>query len=161
MWGGPPTVHSRRPALGARSATNEKHRTEEIRTEGPALRRIATTDLLALAKPEMKLVGRFTCGACKMYCSIDRFEVSGRKFPFGGRCSLYENVWKRKSRTTAARDLVEQRSELLFGRRTTADSHGPRHRVGIPKALTTHSLFPLYSTFFSALGMDVVRVQRT
>ncbi len=29
-------------------------------------------------------------------------------------------------------------------------------RVGIPRALTTHSLFPLYSTFFSVLGMEVV-----
>ena len=34
-----------------------------------------------------------------MYCSIDRFEVAGRRFPFGGRCSLFENVWKRKART--------------------------------------------------------------
>ena len=62
----------------------------------------------------MKLVGRFTCGACKMYCSIDRFEVAGRRFPFGGRCSLYENVWKRKARTGAAPDLVEKRANLLF-----------------------------------------------
>ena len=38
----------------------------------------------------MKLVSRFTCRACKLYCSIDRFEVAGRRFPFGGRCSLYE-----------------------------------------------------------------------
>jgi predicted nucleotide-binding protein (sugar kinase/HSP70/actin superfamily) len=29
-------------------------------------------------------------------------------------------------------------------------------RVGIPRALTTHSLFPLYSTFFSRLGMEVL-----
>jgi len=29
-------------------------------------------------------------------------------------------------------------------------------RVGIPRALTTHSLFPLYSTFFAELGMEVV-----
>ena len=64
------------------------------------------TDLLDLAAPEMKRIGRFTCGACTMYCSIDRFEVAGRRFPFGGRCSLYENVWKRKARIAAAPDLV-------------------------------------------------------
>ena len=72
-------------------------------------------ELLGLASPELKLVSRFTCRACKMYCSIDRFEVAGRRFPFGGRCSLYENVWKRKTRTAAAADLVEQRTALLFG----------------------------------------------
>jgi len=29
-------------------------------------------------------------------------------------------------------------------------------RIGIPRALTAHSLYPLYSTFFSRLGMEVV-----
>jgi predicted CoA-substrate-specific enzyme activase len=150
-------------------------------------------DLLTLGAPEMKLVGRFTCGACKMYCSIDRFEVAGRRFPFGGRCSLYENVWKRKARTAAARDLVEKRAEVLFQVTPTVPAATPKHerverthwgvgpayesamalvresfgrsagpavasgtRIGIPRALTTHSLFPLYSTFFSYLGLQVV-----
>lgn len=112
-------------------------------------------DLLGLAAPEMQLVSRFVCKACKMYCSIDRFEVAGRKFPFGGRCSLYENVWKRKSRTAAAPDLVEQRTDLLFGA-LPVPGNGSRGRIGIPKALTTHSLYPLYSTFFNHLGMEVV-----
>ncbi|MGZ9275215.1 MAG: acyl-CoA dehydratase activase, partial [Nitrospira sp.] len=71
-------------------------------------------DLLTLGAPEMQLVGRFTCGACKMYCSIDRFMVAGRRFPFGGRCSLYENVWKRKARQAGTADLVEKRAEVLF-----------------------------------------------
>lgn len=113
-----------------------------------------STALSALAAPKMKLVSRFTCKACKMYCSIDRFEVAGRKFPFGGRCSLYENVWKRKSRSAAAPDLVERRTETLFG--PTINAAPNLTRIGIPKALTTHSLFPLYSTFFSGLGIQVV-----
>ena len=113
------------------------------------------TELLTLAAPEMKRTSRFTCGACTMYCSIDHFEVAGRRFPFGGRCSLYENVWKRKIRTAAAPDLVEQRSKLLFDR-PNGNSPVDAKRIGIPKALTTHSLYPLYSTFFAGLGMDVV-----
>lgn len=124
------------------------------------------TDLLRLTAQEMKLVGKFTCGACKMYCTIDRFEIAGRRFPFGGRCSLFENVWKQRSRTMAAADLVAERTELLFGRAQRPPplaDHGRRARtfesrirIGIPKALTTHALFPLYSTFFSRLGMEVV-----
>ena len=113
------------------------------------------TELLSLAEPEMKRTSRFTCGACNMYCSIDHFEVAGRRFPFGGRCSLYENVWKRKTRTTAAPDLVEQRRKLLFDR-PNYNSPANGKRIGLPKALTTHSLYPLYSTFFAGLGMDVV-----
>jgi predicted CoA-substrate-specific enzyme activase len=115
------------------------------------------TNLSTLAAPEMRLVGRFTCKACGMYCGIDRFEVDGRRFPFGGRCSLYESVWKRKSRVTSVPDLVERRAGLVFGARPkTADSAAATHRIGIPRALTTHSLYPLYSTFFSELGMEVV-----
>jgi predicted CoA-substrate-specific enzyme activase len=139
----------------------------------------ATADLLALTAPELRPVGRFTCGACRMACSIDRFEVAGRRFPFGGRCSLFENVWKRRSRTVPAPDLVEQRARMLFGSNTqssvrvgrvvpsassfalptprrTGDSAPYPQCVGIPRALTTHSLFPLYSTFFAGLGLEVV-----
>jgi predicted CoA-substrate-specific enzyme activase len=125
------------------------------RTATPGNSAPAAPDLLTLATPEMKLVSRFTCRACKLYCSIDRFEVAGRRFPFGGRCSLYENVWKRKARTGAAPDLVEQRSQLLFGgAQHGAKAFGPP--IGLPRALTTHSLHPLYETFFSGLGLDVV-----
>jgi len=152
----------------------------------------AVGDLLALAVPEMSLAGRFTCRACKMYCAIDRFQVAGRHFPFGGRCSLFEHAWKRGARTVAAPDLVEQRAALLFraplppaapalaepslwdlsprlaeakafledyfGREAPAAPAGPvaPRRIGIPRALTTHSLHPLYANFFSGLGMEVV-----
>ncbi len=152
----------------------------------------AAADLGTLASAEMKLIGRFTCRACKMCCSIERFEVAGRRFPFGGHCSLYESVWKRKARTAPAPDLVEQRAAIVysvprhFDAPPTAASKprpywdvGPafeaarsfleeslgypnvtpvicEKRIGIPRALTTHSLYPLYSTFFSVLGMEVV-----
>ena len=111
--------------------------------------------LLGLASREINLVGRFTCRACAMNCSINRFQVDGRRFPFGGRCSLFEHVWKRQARTVAAPDLVAQRAGLLFGSPLDRRA-GSGRRVGIPKALTTHSLYPLYSTFFADLGMEVV-----
>lgn len=135
------------PPGGAHSAKKGSPQPEQA----PA----SATDLLTLAAPEMKAVGRVTCQACKLYCSIDRFEVAGRRFPFGGRCSLFENAWKRKSRSVAAPDLVQQRAEILFGRASTAPLAGGT-RIGIPRALTTHSLYPLYSAFFSSLGMEVV-----
>ncbi|MFI5337461.1 MAG: acyl-CoA dehydratase activase, partial [Opitutales bacterium] len=151
--------------------------------------------LLALAEPAMTHAGRFACHACKMYCSIDRFTVAGRNFPFGGRCSLFEHAWKRGSRTVVVPDLVELRSALLFqptlpfapaappqsgnGKRwdfgpklsdaraflesrfktvtaVAAPGLPAARRIGLPRALTTHSLHPLYSTFFASLGWKVV-----
>ena len=63
----------------------------------------AGTDPLTLAASELRRVDQFTCGACAMSCTIDRFDVAGRRFPFGGRCSLFEKVWKRKSRPSRPR----------------------------------------------------------
>jgi predicted CoA-substrate-specific enzyme activase len=114
-------------------------------------------DLLSLAEPEMSSPGRFVCKACRMNCAIDRFEVAGRRFPFGGRCSLYESAWKKAARSAAAADLVGQRAELIFGpTRGPAPGDRDKPRVGIPRALLTHSLFPLYSTFLSNLGLNPV-----
>ncbi|HXR06105.1 MAG TPA: acyl-CoA dehydratase activase, partial [Candidatus Acidoferrum sp.] len=121
------------------------------RSHGPA----DTADLRGLAAPELERVGRFTCRACKLYCGIDRFKVGGRLFPFGGRCSLYENVWKRKSRAAGAADLVEERTNILFARPAGLPANDGM-RVGLPKALLTHSLHPLFSTFFSGLGIETV-----
>ena len=147
-------------ALGVALLALERTKTQSAsssagKTIGPAAPTATATALLDLAAPEMKLVSRFTCRACKLYCSIDRFEVAGRRFPFGGRCSLYENVWKRKARTAAAADLVEQRATLLFS--GAKDSpNGGKPRIGLPLALTTHSLYPLYATFFNFVGLDMV-----
>jgi len=60
-----------------------------VTPDGPAGADGADPDLLGLAAAEMKLVSRFTCRACKLDCSVDRFEVGGRRFPFGGRCSRF------------------------------------------------------------------------
>jgi len=155
----------------------------------------AARNLLALAEPEMKLAGRFTCRACQMFCSVDRFAVDGRHFPFGGRCSLFEHSWKRGARTALVPDLVAERAALIFrappasplsAAPAPAESSrwdfGPRiaeakafletrfrieaplapygpvaqKRIGLPRALTTHSLHPLYATFFAGLGLEVV-----
>lgn len=105
-----------------------------------------------IATPLVHL-GSFTCHACTNYCTIERYEVNGRKFPFGGRCSRYEHVWKRREKTQEARDLVGERSELLFAEISNTTTQ--QQTVGIPRALLTHSLYPLYATFFAALGYNI------
>ena len=124
-------------------------------------RLIATTDLLSLAAAEMASAGGFMCRACGMHCSIDRFEVAGRRFPFGGRCSLYENVWKRNARVVAAPDLVGQRAELIFGssrrsdERPTTDRQSPTHRHSA-SALNALALSRSTRPSSQAWDMDVV-----
>jgi len=112
-------------------------------------------DLDSLAAPSMQMLGQFTCRACENLCEVDRLEVAGRRFPFGGRCSRYEGVNGRRRQSATAVDVVAARNKLVLGQVANSpdDENG---RIGIPRALTTHSLFPLYSTFFSQLGREVV-----
>jgi predicted nucleotide-binding protein (sugar kinase/HSP70/actin superfamily) len=50
-----------------------------------------------------------------------------------------------------ARTYLESR----FGAETPVPPAGPG-RIGIPRALTTHSLYPLYAGFFAGIGREVV-----
>ncbi|MBN2559458.1 MAG: hypothetical protein JXQ75_00820 [Phycisphaerae bacterium] len=112
-------------------------------------------DLAKLAAPSIQLLGQFTCRACENYCAIDRLEVAGRRFPFGGRCSRYEVLRRSEKRGVEVVDLVEARNKLIFA--PAASPPGDvKGRIGIPRALMAHSLYPLFSTFFSQLGLEVV-----
>jgi len=51
----------------------------------------------------------------------------------------------------AARSYLEESFGYAEGK-----AHISETSIGIPRALTTHSLYPLYATFFSALGMEAV-----
>ncbi len=111
-------------------------------------------DLASLAEPSMQQLGHFACGACGNHCTIDRFEVAGRRFPFGGKCSRFDTLWKQTDKVAEMADLVEARNRIVFN--SPASRPLGARRIGIPRALTTHSLYPLYCTFFERLGMDVV-----
>lgn len=116
-----------------------------------------TTDLASLAQPAMKAQGHFACEGCDNHCTIDRFAVAQRWFPFGGKCSRFESARRRSDSPAQPTDLVEMRNRLIFDSPAPSPvGPGKRGRIGIPRALTSHSLYPLYSTFFSRLGMEVV-----
>ncbi len=111
--------------------------------------------LMDLTSEEMKSIGKFTCRVCENFCNIEKYEVGGRKFPFGGLCSKYENQWKVNYKNDEVKDIVTERNEIIFS--IIEDSlNAPKSRIGIPRALTSHLLLPLYYTFFKELGFNVV-----
>jgi predicted CoA-substrate-specific enzyme activase len=99
----------------------------------------------------------FTCKSCDNLCTIRRLEVGEKRYPFGGRCSLYTN--RRKRRETVPADVVDytrERTRMLFEQFAPApESFRPRSArvVGVPRAFSVHSLWPFYSWFFHTLGI--------
>ena len=106
----------------------------------------------------------FACKACENLCTIRRLEVGQRRYPFGGRCSLYTNQRKKKAvRSDDVIDYTQERRRMLF--EDFAPPPGSlRARssrvVGIPMAFTVHSLWPFYAWYFHTLGVRVVASSR-
>ncbi|MHA1854805.1 MAG: acyl-CoA dehydratase activase [Promethearchaeota archaeon] len=124
----------------------------------------SSPSLKSLIEPSLQHLGNFTCKACSNYCQIENYAVGKRKFPFGGRCTRYEHIWMKNKNTSEKKDYVAFRNDLIFPKKALSSSKGKikekkrnsENIIGIPRALLTHSLFPLYSTFFKEIGYDVV-----
>jgi predicted CoA-substrate-specific enzyme activase len=121
-------------------------------------------DLDALIAKEIGYGKPFTCKSCENLCSIRRLHVGEKRYPFGGRCSLYTN--RRKKRRTDAPDIVDYtqvRERMLFREfAPPPDALRPRcsRVVGVPLAFSIHSLWPFYSWFFHSLGVRVELSQK-
>ncbi|MDR2375473.1 MAG: acyl-CoA dehydratase activase [Treponema sp.] len=118
----------------------------------------------------------FTCGSCENRCPIQVLNVGGRKYMFGGRCNKYTNM-RKQVRDLPVFDYVEKRQKMLFEEfaapvsasvpvsapvdaapvpPSPGQSSGTKKRnfvVGIPRAFSVHTLYPLYSWFFHELGI--------
>jgi predicted CoA-substrate-specific enzyme activase len=120
-------------------------------------------DLAALAGREVAYGRTFTCRGgkekCDRRCAIAVIEVEGRKYPFGGACNRYYNLRHNVQHDVERLDLVSLRQKLVFETyaATSAASGGPsRGRIGMNRSFLVNTYFPLYSSFFTRLGFDMV-----
>ncbi|MBS1859417.1 MAG: hypothetical protein JST11_28845, partial [Acidobacteria bacterium] len=103
----------------------------------------------------------FTCTSCENRCEVQRFHLEGRTLAFGGLCSKWEMARRPHIlRPGEGRDLVALRQDLMFRTFAPAPPARPRGRVGLPLALTTCELYPLYASFLTGLGYEVVLSRR-
>ena len=97
----------------------------------------------------------FTCQSCDNYCPIQVLNVNGHKYMFGGRCNKYTNM-RKSVQDVPVFDYVEKRQKLLFEEfvpKTAEFTAKRNYTVGIPRAFSVHTLYPLYSWFFHELGI--------
>jgi len=111
----------------------------------------------------------FECKACGNHCPIQVLNITQQESPagvsaaaggqhkymFGGRCNKYTNM-RKMVKDVPVFDYVEKRQKLIF-EEYAAPNIGNREQrnfvVGIPRAFSVHTLYPLYSWFFYELGI--------
>jgi predicted CoA-substrate-specific enzyme activase len=121
-------------------------------------------DLEALAAKDIVVQGEFQCQACENYCGIRNLAVDGRRYPFGGRCSKFTGARRKApADVRAAVDHVAWRAEEMFTRSAPREDDFQQRSdrtVGVPRALSVHSLWPFYARFFHDLGVRTVLSDR-
>ncbi|MDX9898739.1 MAG: acyl-CoA dehydratase activase [Spirochaetia bacterium] len=117
-----------------------------------------TINLDALISQEIEYERVFTCKACDNLCPIQVLKVNDHSYMFGGRCNKYTNT-RKTVKDIPVFDYVQQRQDLMFETcAAPVDAFVAKRTftVGIPRAFSTHSLYPLYSWFFHELGIKTV-----
>ena len=97
----------------------------------------------------------FTCKGCGNHCSVQEFTVEGEKTYWGDKCSDRYRKRAKTDRKPAIADLISLRRQLL-------DADAPESReknaakIGIPLAMYSYDLLPLWRRFFHDCGFEVV-----
>jgi predicted CoA-substrate-specific enzyme activase len=118
-------------------------------------------DLRSFGRLPVETKTPFTCPACENRCEVQRFRLGERTVAFGGLCSKWAMARRPKAfRLSEGRDLVALREELMFQEFAPAPPIHPQGRIGLPLALTTYELYPLYARFLTGLGFAVVLSRR-
>ncbi len=98
----------------------------------------------------------FVCEDCPNQCELNKVTMEGEEPLFyGSRCGKYD-VKKRKSESDLP-NLFEQREQMLVNAyQPTRELPPDAPRVGLPRALEFHELYPLWYGFLTELGCQVV-----
>ncbi len=114
-----------------------------------------------LIKRPMQHGKLFPCKTCENLCPIQTLFVGEERnrYFFGGRCNQWANARRKKEiQLGDEEDLVALREKLMFGEYAPdpATFKGRTSvKVGIPRAFSVYSLWPMYSWFFHDLGVPV------
>ena len=94
------------------------------------------------------------CKGCTNRCRLTVNHFSGgRKYISGNRCE--RGIGKEKNANHIP-NLFEYKYSRLFGYTPLAPEQAMRGKVGIPRVLNMYENYPLWFTFFTKLGYEVV-----
>ena len=104
----------------------------------------------------------FECEDCPNRCEINKVTVEGEEpLYYGSRCGKYD-VDRRAKASTDLPDLFAERERMLLNSyRPTRELPESAPRVGVPRALLFHELFPLWQAMLTELDCEIVLSDRT
>jgi predicted CoA-substrate-specific enzyme activase len=109
-------------------------------------------------------VESFMCEHCSNHCEIKKVQVAGAEpLYYGSRCDRYNLKKKdeRKSRFNAFAYRQEKLLEFAGLNQKSKISNHKSQTIGIPMALASWQLLPMFGRFFKELGFEVVLSGRT
>jgi predicted CoA-substrate-specific enzyme activase len=101
----------------------------------------------------------FECQKCSNRCEIHKVVFEGEApLCYGSRCGLWDSAEKKAQRQSSKipRLFNERAERLLNAYPKDAPDKPNGKKVGIPRSLFFHELFPLWKAFFTELGFKVV-----
>ena len=106
--------------------------------------------------PDLQVVGTLRCPACENRCEIKKIRIKEAIYPFGGLCSRFSLQRRGRQQVREGFDGIALRHELMFREYGAVEVREPRGTIGIPQALSTLELYPLYAALVNGWGYDVV-----
>jgi len=107
-------------------------------------------------------VETFTCHDCSNNCEINKVTIEGREpLYYGSRCGKYD-IEKKVKKGSGLPDLFKEREQMLlhaYDGNPSIPEDAPR--VGVPRALLFHDLYPFYQGLLSELGLRIVLSDHT
>ncbi|MCE5240973.1 acyl-CoA dehydratase activase [bacterium] len=101
-------------------------------------------------------VESFECQDCSNHCEINKVMVEGEEpLYYGSRCEKYDVDRRRKAKPTTP-DLFRERAQMLLGQPANSGSATGGPRVGVPRALLFHELYPFWQALLTELGCEIV-----
>ena len=94
------------------------------------------------------------CRGCTNACrlTVNQFP-GGRKYISGNRCE--RGIGKQKNKDNLP-NLYDYKYKRIFGYEPLRGDRAPRGKIGIPRVLNIYENYPLWFTFFTELGYEVV-----
>jgi predicted CoA-substrate-specific enzyme activase len=105
-------------------------------------------------------IREFQCKACGNQCAVQEFNVEGEKTFWGDKCSDRYRKRAKTDRKPIIPDLVALRRQLLHAD-DQGDPPGAAVTIGVPMAMYTHDLLPLWRRFFRDCGFAIVTSTET